>query len=205
MDAVELRQLTTILVVTGDLLTDIGNAGPELGLPAGLWQPIAESLHEVGAARRVIQFDDGPYGLMRTDSLGSPLLIDTQASTSAGPALERAVRFLLMERAGANNPSFDQAASEHGLRGAPLVMKARVVETGYETYVANGRVTEISKGRPSRVRRAFSRLKDALGPCGTVLDSVSALPQMGYVKLAGEGVEMIQHAIGFARGRNAGS
>jgi hypothetical protein len=196
MEAGEVRQLITILVVSGDLLTDVAAAGPRIGLPAGLWRPIADSLADAGSPRRILAFED-PYDQMMMDN-GVPHIRATSAPLAG---LEHAVSDILRKGAGPNTSDFDVAAERHGLRGASLAMKAQVVQVAFEDYAAHGRVTEIPKDRQSWTRRAFAKLGKALGPCSTVVDSASSLPQMGYLKLVGEGMEMVQHAIGLARGQ----
>ena len=198
MDAVEARQLVSILVTTHELLSDVA-IKPSAAIPVGLWEPIAAALLQLGEPSAVVELDS--TGRIVTGPDGYPIV--KPPATPPGEAESAYVsslrHFIVTIRQVPPDAEFDRSLADHGLTGRQLAAKKALVDYGYADYVGGGRLPEVATNDSRWLRRQARRLQRALAPCATTLDSLSNVPGLGVLGLVSEAVSATEQALNFRR------
>jgi hypothetical protein len=147
MDAVEVRQLASILVTTHELLSDVAFQ-PTAAIPGGLWEPLAAALAELGEPGAAVMLDS--RGRIVNGPDGYPLSKAALPAGEAEPSFVTALRYLILTaKENSSNAAFSLSLADHGLTGRQLAAKKALVDYGYAEYV--GAVAWLMSLRTTRV------------------------------------------------------
>jgi hypothetical protein len=194
VDRVDVQRLIRIMLKIESLLNDLTHE-PTSALPSGLWQPLVDAIGELGRPSRAVHFDSGT-GQLLLDEEGWPILMPTASVDSEAP-LEQAMSLILEK---AKTPANGRHFEIHGLVGPQLAMKTAVIDHAHAAYVAGGRLPTVPKNDDIWIRRQARRLRLALAPSATLLESMAHVPFLSFLGGVAEAVSGADHALALQDG-----